>query len=337
MTEHVDRDASTRVRLWRYALNLVVSWGLLPIVLIVLYVVFGLIEPRFHSLDNFVNILRQASYLIMLATGQMIVLITRGFDLSLGTVISMISVASALVMVGVLEDYPGAVGLAILLAILLGLGVGLTVGAVNGMCVSLLRVNPFVVTLGTQGIALGFATTLSGGFPVFGLPEVYTNIFSRMNWLGVPAPVAVCIIVLATVYFVLNHTLLGRGFYLLGGNPRAAHVAGLSMRLNITGAYVLCSVIVAVVALMLTARTGTGEPALGGELMLQSIAAAVIGGVSLRGGEGRILHCVLGGLFITILSNGMNFARVDSYIQMIVLGAVLISAVFFDRLRSQIR
>ena len=309
----------------------------LAIVLVLTYVGFGLAEPQFHSFANLVNILKQSSYLVMLATAQMMVLITRGFDLSVGTVIGMISVAISLVMVAVLKGNPDAIAFAILLGCLVGLGIGFAVGAINGFVVAVLRVNPFVTTLGMMGIALGFASTLSGGFPVFDVPETLMDVLSRGSWIGVPVPIAVCTIVLAGTYVLLNRTVLGRSLYLLGSSERAAHVAGLPTRLHLACAYIVCSLIVAVVAIMLTARTGTGEPRLGIVLMFESLMAAIIGGVSLGGGEGRILHCIVGGLFVTILGNGMNLVRVDSNIQMIVLGIALIGAIFVDRFRTRIR
>jgi ribose transport system permease protein len=311
--------------------------SLLPLILIVTFVGFAVTAPQFRSPENIINLLKQSSYLIMLATAQMILLITRGFDLSVGTVISMISVASALAMVAVLKNDPNALSLAILVGWLVGLAIGLAVGAVNGFAVAVLRVNPFVTTLGMMGIGLGFASTLSGGRPVYEVPEALMDVFSRGSWIGIPVPVAVCAIVLGGVYVLMTRTVFGRSLYLLGSNERAAHVAGLSTRLYLGLAYVLCSLIVAIVALMLTARTGSGEPRLGIALMLDSLMAAIIGGVSLSGGEGRVLHCILGGLFVTMLSNGMNMIRVNGYIQMMILGTVLIAAIFVDGLRRQIR
>lgn len=337
MNDRAPQAVPGRVGVVRIGFGFLSTYGVLPFVLALMVIAFGLVEPAFASMGNFINVLKQASFPIILATAQLFALLTRGFDLSVGSVISMISVASALVMMGMLDAYPDAVGLAILVACLAGLGIGLVVGAINGVCVSLLRVNPFVTTLGMQGIALGLAATLSGGFPVFNLPDEFRRVFFLSSWFGIPAPVAVCLIVLATAHVVLNRTVLGRSLYILGGNPRAAHVAGLSSRLHLVCAYVLCSACVAVGALMLTARTGSGEPSLGGGLMLLSVAAAVIGGVTLRGGEGKVIHCILGGLFVTILSNGMNMVRVDGYIQQIVLGVIVIAAVFIDRLRTRVR
>jgi len=330
-------STSKKMRMGFRGLSVVSVHGLLPVVLVLTYIGFGVFESQVRSTGNLINIFKQSSYLIMLATGQMVVLLTRGFDLSVGSIISMISVASSLVMVGVLKAHPEALAMAFFSAWLVGIGIGVAVGAVNGFCVAFLRINPFVTTLAMMGIAMGFASTISGGFPVEDVPEKFMDIFSHASWLGVPVPLAICGIVLAAAYFLLNYTIFGRSVYLLGSNERAAHVAGLSVQMHILGAYVLCSTITAIVALLLTARTGSGEPMLGGGMMLASIMAAVIGGVSLRGGEGKILHCVVGALFVTVLANGMNLNRVDSYIQMMILGIVLIAAVFVDGLRPQIR
>lgn len=330
-------DAFARDRATRFGLHFLVSYGILPIIIILMYIVFGLIEPNFHSAGTALNVLKQTSYLAIFATGQMFALLTRGFDLSVGQMTSMISVSSALVLMSMVNNYPNSIALAVFVACAAGLGIGLAIGTLNGICVAVFRINPFVVTLGVQGICLGFATTLSDGFPVFNLPRPFTNAFATSSWLGIPAPIAVCLIVLVVVHMLLNHTVLGRTVYMLGGNPRAAFVAGRSSRVYLVSAYVICSLIVAVGAILLTARAGSGEPNIGGGLMLQSIAAGVIGGVSLRGGEGRVIHVVFGALFVTVFSVGMNLARIDGYIQQMILGAVVVAAVYFDNLRMRIR
>ncbi|MCO5065254.1 MAG: ABC transporter permease [Rhizobiaceae bacterium] len=313
------------------------SYGLLPLVLVIACAFFGYSEPVFLAPRNILNVLNQASYLIMLSAAQMIVLIVRGFDLSMGTTLSAISVLLGLIMTGILAGNPGLVGVTIALTIVVALAMGALVGIVNGACVVFLGVNPFVVTLGTQGVAAGFAATVSGGFPIFGLPVEFTDIFSRASVAGIPVAVVACILVLALLHFILNYTTFGRGLYLVGSNPRAAAVAGLPIRKYTLGAYVLCSLLVALVAILLTARTGSGEPNMGGGLMLQSIAAAVIGGVSLRGGLGNVFNCLLGGIFITVLQNGMDLSQVDSFLQMVALGTVIILAVFIDQFYSAAR
>ena len=333
------RTAPVVARSRALALSFFARYGFLPVILVVLYVLFGLVEPAFFSPANALNIVAQSSYLIVLATAQMFVLLTRGFDLSLGVVVSAASVSSALTMVAIAPAGDGPVALALIAGILVAVLLGAVAGTINGVCVAYLDVNPFVATLGMQGIAFGIATTISGGFPVFDLPDALIDGLGQgATWFGfLPPPVAVCLVILGLSYFVLNRTVFGRSLYLLGANPRAAEVGGLPWRRNVMLAYVICSSIAAVGAILITARSGTGEPSTGGGLVLVSIAAAVIGGVSLRGGEGRVVHVVFGGLLVTILSVGMNLARIDSFLQEVLLGTVVVAAVFLDRLRLRIR
>jgi ribose transport system permease protein len=150
----------------------------------------------------------------------------------------------------------------------------------------------------------------------------------------VPVPVVLAAVVCLLLFFLLERTVFGRSLYLIGNNPRAADLAGLPRVKYLTLAYVLCSALAAFGALMLTGRTGSGEPNLGGSLMLESIAAAVIGGVSLQGGIGGVAQVILGSVFVTMLANGMDLLQVGGYIQSIILGGVIIAAVFLDRLRS---
>jgi ribose/xylose/arabinose/galactoside ABC-type transport system permease subunit len=315
------------------ALRAALFKSVLPVILLLMLAGFALVEERVLSPANLVNILVQASYLTVFASAQTLVILTRGFDLSLGTTVSMVSVIAALVMTGWAGSHEGALVSAITLGCLAALLAGMGIGLINGACVALLRVSPFVVTLGTLNIALGIASTISAGSPVFGLPDAFNRVFAQTDLLGVPAPVIIAAALVLLTHLLLAHTVWGRSVYLLGGNPRAAHVAGLPRRIYLTLAYVVCSFYGAIGALMLTARTGSGEPGIGGNLTLESIAAAVIGGVALRGGEGGALSAVIGALFVTVLSNGMNFVRVDGYVQMIVLGIVVIAGVFIDRLR----
>ena len=316
---------------------LFIRYGFLPLVMAAMLAAFGIVEPRFIGPANLVNILEQSSFLIVMAVGQMFALLTRGFDLSTGQVVSMISVVTALLMVWAVQSLGAPPGLAVAIGILAGLALGGLVGLVNGLCITRLGVHPFITTLGMQGVALGVAATISGGFPVFDVPDLLTEVFHQAHWLGIPASIFLAAVVCVVASVILGRTVFGRALYLIGGNPRAAKAAGLRVGLHVTGAFLTCSLTTAVAALMLTARTGSGEPMLGGGLMLQSIAAAVIGGVSLRGGEGTVLHCVLGALFITMLSNGMNLVRIDGYMQMIVLGVVVIIGVFIDRLRVYLK
>lgn len=293
-----------------------------PVSILVLFVAFGAFEPAIFTWGNVSNIAIQASYLTVFALAQTFVVIVRGFDLSLGSTVSLISVGATMVMVWV-SAATGSDVVSLLACIATGLAIGLLVGTVNGFVVATWYLNPFIVTLATLNIAVGFATTISGGFQIFDVPGILNSVFYRSSVLGIPAPVFACIVLLVVSHLVLTRLRLGRALFLIGSNPRAAVVAGIPVRKYTMLAYVLCSGMVAIGALLLTARTGSGEPNLGGNLMLESIAAAVMGGASLRGGKGNVASPLFGALVITVLSNGMNLVRIDGYIQQIILGLVI--------------
>ena len=292
---------------------------------------FALIEPRIVSVGNIMNVVQQASYLLVLTIAQTLVILTRGFDLSLGTTVSAVSVASALVMTG-FGDVPTVP--IVLLGVVAGLGLAACVGSFNGLLVAWIGINPFIATLASLNICLGIATTISGGRPVFGVPEMLSTWLNDVRPFGVRITIWIAVGVSLLAWVTLTRTVFGRIIVLLGANPRAAEVAGVPVRRALAVAYLACSLLGGVGALMLTARTGSGEPNLGGSLMLQSIAAAVIGGVSLRGGKGGVGAAVLGTLFVTMLSNGMNLLRISGYVQMISLGVMIILATAFDALRG---
>lgn len=290
---------------------------------------FALVRPAIVSAGNLQNILVQASYLSLFAGAQAIVILTRGFDLSLGVTVSLVSVAAALAMTAVGGDGGVAAGIAA------GLAAGCAVGLVNGLLVSVGGINPFVVTLGTMNIVLTFSSTLSGGFPVAPLPPGLA-LLATARPFGIPVQLAVAALVLLLLHLTLRRTVFGRALYLIGSNPAAARLSGLRCRLHLTGAYMLCSGLIALGAVLLTARTGSGEPNLGGNLTMESIAAAVLGGIRLRGGEGDVLAPLLGALLVTVLSNGMNLTNVDGFVQQITLGAVIVAALALDQLRARL-
>lgn len=326
---HRARETGAARDLWRSLLAV-----LLPILIVAMELGVYLSEPRVLSIGNLRNILIQSSYLVLFASAQMVVILTRGFDLSLGASVSAISVASALVMTG-LDAGGTAPWIVVSAGLVTGLGLGFLVGLFNGGFISWLGINPFVVTLGSLNICLGLATTISGGRPVFDVPDPFSSLLYNGKLIpGVPVPVMLAAVVCVLLYLLLDHTVFGRALYLIGNNPHAARLAGLPSRRYLLLAYILGALLAAFGALMLTARTGSGEPNLGGSLMLESIAAAVIGGVSLQGGIGGVIPVILGSLFITMMSNAMNLLRIDGYIQQILLGVVIIAAIFLDRIRS---
>nr|WP_255607646.1 ABC transporter permease [Ancylobacter sp. Lp-2] len=308
----------------------------LPIALVLLLLGFATVDSAVLSAGNLVNIVQQASYLALFAMAQTVVILTRGFDLALGPTVSMVSVGAALAMAAGVAG-----GQEPLTVLVMGLAAGFALGAAcgvfNGVVVAYLGVSPFVATLGSYNIAIGIATTISGGRPVQGVPDLFSQLLYGGSVFGVPAAIVIAVLVGIGLHLVLTRTVYGRALYVIGTNPRAAAVAGLPVKRLLVATYVLCSCLAALGALMMTARTGSGEPNLGGSLSLQAIAAAVVGGTSLAGGRGGVGTAVVGALFVTILSNGMNLARIDGYVQMVVLGAIVIAGVVLDRLRLERR
>ncbi|WP_434724123.1 ABC transporter permease [Mesorhizobium sp. RIZ17] len=298
----------------------------LPIAIVVVLILFGLVEPRVLSLGNFRNIALQASYLAIFAMAQTMVLLTRGFDLSLGYTVSLVSVAASMAMVamgGGDASILYGVGAAVLIAGAIGLA--------NGVLIAGIGINPLVTTLGMANMVLAFASTISGGFPVTGLPKGLTAEFAQGSPLSIPMPIWIAALAFVLLFLVLKATRFGRSLYIIGANPRAAVAAGIRTVPVLVLAYVLCALLAALGALLLTARTGSGEPNLGGNLTLEAIAAAVVGGVRLSGGEGGVGAAVLGALFVTVLSNGMNLVQIDGYLQQICLGVIIIVSLIVNR------
>lgn len=304
---------------------------LLPASPLILALCFALYVPQSLSVENIINIVQQASFLFVLTCAQTIVLLTRGLDLSLGPSVSLISVASALTMTAMLGPHGAGGVVAALAGTAVGIAVGVLVGLFNGIAVAWMRVNPFVATLASMNICIGIGTSLSDGHPVFGLPDEFSVFAYRLHIFGMPMPIIYAVCVGIGLHILLQQTVIGRSFYVLGSNPRAAVLAGWPRRRLLALAYVLAGLLTAVGGLMLTARTASGEPNLGGGMSLETIAAAVIGGVSLSGGRGGLGSAVIGSFFVTILSNGMNLATIDGYTQMLVMGVIIILAVALDR------
>lgn len=307
--------------------------GILPLVLIVAIVGFALAEPRFLTYQNLFNVARASSFLVIVSMGQMLTLLVRGVDMSIGSTEALVSVCVALVMATVLTFDPGAPWLAIAAGIAAGLAVGALVGAVNGIGVAVFNVSPFIMTVGMLSILSGVALTVSGGMPMYGMPKEFGEVFAYAAPFGIPAPVLFAAGVYAIIFYILNWTPFGRRIYAIGGNVVASRLAGISTRLHMVLTYVMCSTIVAFGGVLLTARVGTGEATLASTHVLESITAVVIAGVSFFGGIGRVGNVVLGAFFVTLMTNGMNLLRVSSYQQLIVLGCLLIVAVVVDQLR----
>jgi ribose/xylose/arabinose/galactoside ABC-type transport system permease subunit len=222
-----------------------------------------------------------------------------------------------------------------------GIGAGILtatlIGLTNGVTIAIFRVSPFIVTLGMMSVAHGLALLLSGGVPIFNLPDQLNQVLGIGKIFGIPVPLLLAALVVGVIHILLNHNRIGRYFYALGGNREAARLSGIAVRKYTCLAYVLGGTLTGIAGIMLTARVASGEPNLGAELPLESIAAAVIGGVSLRGGEGNVVGAIFGAVLIVLIRNGMDLMNISSYLQMCVMGGLLIFAVVMDQLRLSIK
>ena len=311
-----------------------IKTGILPWFLGVALITFSLASDNFLTTQNILGVARHSTDLILVAMAQMIVMLTAGLDFSVGVIVAMTSVVASMTMVALWSGY-GSGWEAIFIGCLAGILVGACIGLVNGLGVAFLRVPPFIMTLGMSSIIFGLALTITGGIPIYGIPETFANIFGYGAFLGVSLSIWITLAFIILVYIFLNMTKMGRYFYAIGGNVRAAELSGINIRVYIVSAYVFSAIITSIAALLITARLETGEPNVGANFPLLSIAACAIGGVSLLGGVGRVQNVVLGAFFIILIQNGMNLMRVGSYLQMVVIGVLLIVAISAEYFRQQ--
>jgi ribose transport system permease protein len=324
---------SQRISITGAVRTLFLRVGVLPFFLVAALIIFSLVSGNFLSVQNLTNVARQSVYLILVSLGQMIALITGGFDLAVGTAIALTSVVSAMAMVALATAMPDQVWLTIALGCLAGLGAALAIGCLNGIGIAQFGVSPFIMTLGVQSVGAGFALFLTGGVPIARLPQEFGNLFGFGRVFGMPVPVIIAVAAIVAIWLVMNRTRLGAHIYAVGGNTKAAHLSGVDTKRVLFIAYVICALLASLAGLLLTARVESGETNLGGTVALESIAACVIAGVSLRGGLGRVESVVLGAFFIVLVQNGMNIAQIGSYLQMVLLGSLLILAVILDQFR----
>lgn len=308
--------------------------GVLPWFLAITVILLASSTDSFMSSHNLSTVARQSTYLILAAMAQMVVLLTRGLDLSIGTMFAMCSVITSMVMVGLWDGESG--WYAITMGIMAGLGTCMLIGLMNGIGVAIFKVPPFVMTLAMSSVVAGFAFYITGGTPVYGIPPEFSEVFGYGKLFGISVPVLVTLVVIALMYVYINWTRMGRYLYAIGGNPKASELSGINTKFHLLMTYVIASAITGISALLLTARLESGESNIGVEYPLMSIAACAIGGVSLFGGIGKLSNVVLGAVFIILVQNGMNLLQMNSYLQMVVIGVLLILAVIADNFRLKL-
>lgn len=295
----------------------------LPALILIIAVATGLAEPRFWSVANLQNLARQLAPLLILVTGQMFAVVSRGLDLSIAANMALAGV------VGVLVVPQGGLGLALIAMVLAGLGIGLA----NGLIIVAFSVSPLIVTLGMLSVARGLALLSTAGLPLYNVPDPLVDLVGFGTVLGVPVSSLVAFGVMALAAAVLRTTVFGRYVYAIGSNPVAARNSGVNVRLVTLLVYVVSGIMAGIAAIVLTAWVSAAQPLAGEGLELQSLAAVVIGGVALAGGSGTMLQAFYGALILGLLSNALNMAGVSSFLQTLAIGVVILIAVVVDRLR----
>ncbi len=293
--------------------------------LALLFAVLSVASPYFLTATNLSSVVRQTAVINIMALGMTLVIVAGGIDLSVGSILAFSGVVGTMTMVS--HD-------SVLLGIAAGVACGALWGCANGLMIASLKIPPFIVTLGALGIVRGLTLVISGGLPVVGLPKEHG--FLGEGMLG-PAPFVLVVLVVCAIltHIALHSTKLGRYTYAIGSNEAAAVYAGIPVARYTVAIYTICGLLTGLAGMIETSRLMTGQPTAGVTYELQVIAAVVIGGGSLTGGEGTVIGTLIGAFIMGLLSNGSDLLGVNPYWQQVIIGAIIILAVALDEARKR--
>lgn len=328
----VEQPPSLRVRL----IPILDRYGILLVILIIGIALYALQPDVFLTWRNITNIFRQTAVNSMLAIGMFLVIVTAGIDLSVGSVLAlgMMSLAVA-----------NAAGWPWPVVLILGPAVGLAAGFINGVGITKLRMpHPFIMTLGMLFAARGLANLISGGVPYTGLPAPVSFLGSAQIHLGswgetrlnLPVALIVTVVVYVAFWVFLEHSVLGRRIYAIGGNPQAARVTGIKVDRVLIIVYSICGFMAGLGGLIMAGRTNSGFPNAGIGAELEAIAAVIIGGASFFGGRGTVIGVFGGVIIMGLISNALNLNNVSVFWQQILIGLIIVFAVFLDVVRREV-
>lgn len=286
------------------------QYGILA-VLIVLVIFFSMTTSAFLKAENLLNITRQVAMLGISAVGMSCVILTAGIDLSVGSLMSLTNVVCAKLMVEGKIHPVTAVFMTLLLTCIIGM--------VNGAIINLVNIPPLITTLGMMTTLRGISYVLCGGYPIWGFPEKFRNL--GQGYVGpIPIPVIILIFIFILGWMFLNKTIYGRYVYGIGGNEEASRLSGINVKNMKYMVYILCSFMTGIASMIMLSRINTGQPKVGTSFELEVITAVVLGGVSIFGGQGRLIGVFIGVLIMGVLSNGMIIMNISEYWQLIVRG-----------------
>lgn len=320
-TQSLDRSAPAP----NFFASLMKGKGRILVALIVLFVALSIASDSFLSRNNMLNILRQISTNAIVSFGMTLVILIGGIDLSVGSVMALVSMMTC----GMITN----AGLPIWLAVIIGLLLGAFLGFINGGIIAKTTVPPFIVTLATMSMARGAAYLYTNGKPIRVLDGGFNKIAN--TFIGpVAMPIVYMVVLLLVIMVILSMTKFGRRIYAVGGNEQAAIFSGLPVERVKILVYVLSGTLAGIAGIVLSARMYTGQPATGEGSELIAIASVVLGGTRFTGGVGSAGGTIIGCLLIGLINNGLNMLNVSSYVQTIIMGAVILLAVYFDSLRN---
>lgn len=295
------------------------------IVLIIMFIFFSFNANHFLSIKNVLNILKQVAMYGICAVGMSMVIMTNGVDLSMSSVLGLVSVVSVL-----LDSNGSPIWLTVIVCIICGA----LVGVLNGFNVNELNMFPMIATMGAQVLVRGIAYIIAGGVPIYGLTDSLLYMGQGLVFGTIPFQIIIMFILFAIGIFVLTKTIYGREIYAVGGNQEAARLAGISYKGTRYKAYIIAGVCAAIAGMVYAGRVGSGQPTGGAGYESFIIPACVLGGVRLGGGEGKLQGVLIGVLFMGILTNGMIMMGVNDFWQTFVLGAVLLASIAFDKIAT---
>ena len=285
---------------------------------------------KFLSMTNITSVVRQFSFYAIMAIGMLLVIITGGIDLSVGSVFAFSSIIACLAIT--------KWGLGVFLGVVLGMLSGAAFGYLNGCLITLLKLPPFIATLGTMSIARGLSYGITGGYPIGSLPDSFKFIGLGTVGFGkvqIPTPIILMVILALIFSFFLKKTITGRRVYAIGGNEEATRISGVRVDRVKRLVYALCGLMASIAGIATAARLGVGQSTAGQGYEMDAIAAVIIGGASVNGGIGTVMGPVLGAAIMGVLRNGLVLLNVSAYWQQAVLGVVIIVAVSFDKLQNE--
>ncbi|MDO4343563.1 MAG: ribose ABC transporter permease [Eubacteriales bacterium] len=293
--------------------------------LLALMLIFTMLTNKFLSVSNFLNILQQAAINLCVAVGMTFVIITGGIDLSVGSVMALSGMIIAKIMDG---------GMTPAVAVLIGLAAGVLLGGLNGLMIAKMKLQPFLVTLGTMSAYRGITLIISDGLPVRGFSSAYVNFMNSLNGL-IPLPIIISLILAFAALIVLRYFKFGQYLFALGGNEEATRLSGINTAKMKIMTYAFSGFCSALAAVIFLGRLGAADPQAGNGYEMNAIAAAAIGGASLAGGKGSIVGTIIGCLILQTLNNGLTLLNVQSFYQTFAIGVIVLIATMIDRYSSK--